>query len=310
MTVARGTPPSIRKNGPAANGRSLFPTFEVDPDDMEYNPSESYPEVAIGRGLTVQLAWLTPEVAAEYLALDNGKIQRYLKPLALAAMIKDHLAGLWMLTGEPVIFDRDGFLIDGQHRCHVVVDAGKPMLTLIVRGVNPDAYKALNSGTKRSVADAIRATGADYSRGVAAAVSLFERYSNRALRGMGNYSRVMMTPVSSLSILDQHPGLGEVDGDTWSVGRIAHSSGVAIFCRYILGEVSTPDARLFFRRLASGEDLAKDHPILTLRNKFQKERFDVDTAIFLIFTAWNSFRKRRNLSRFPTATASNMPTPI
>jgi hypothetical protein len=46
-------------------------------------------------------------------------------------------------------------MIDGQTRCAAVIKAGKPILSLVVRGVSSDIFDVLDSGKKRSHKDAL-----------------------------------------------------------------------------------------------------------------------------------------------------------
>ena len=85
---------------------------------FEYDPDQHWPEVPFGNSLTVQILWLTPELAAGWLGKLHER-QRNLKELHLASLVRDQQAGYFTLNAEPLIFDRDGRLLDGRHRCEM-----------------------------------------------------------------------------------------------------------------------------------------------------------------------------------------------
>lgn len=67
---------------------------------------------------------VTPRIAEAWLKKNtkNRSIRKHL----LERYASDMRSGLWKLTGEPIIFNCDGTLIDGQHRLQSVVLAEKP----------------------------------------------------------------------------------------------------------------------------------------------------------------------------------------
>jgi hypothetical protein len=61
--------------------------------------------------------------------------------------------GEWIPTHQGVAFAKSGKLIDGQHRLEAIVEANIPVEMLVVTGVRDDAYKVLDNGIKRTMAD-------------------------------------------------------------------------------------------------------------------------------------------------------------
>jgi hypothetical protein len=48
--------------------------------------------------------------------------------------------GVWALNGKSLIFDSNGRLLNGQHRLTACAQSGVPLVTLVVRGVNPSVF--------------------------------------------------------------------------------------------------------------------------------------------------------------------------
>jgi hypothetical protein len=98
-----------------------------------------------------QIMTITPSVAEAFLQhnTDNRK-KRGWWVSGLANMIK---RGEWIPTHQGVAFAKSGKLLDGQHRLEAIIEAGIPVEMLVVTDVRDDAYKVLDNGVKRTMAD-------------------------------------------------------------------------------------------------------------------------------------------------------------
>src|SRR4051794_31155207 len=103
---------------------------------------------------TTSIEDVTPAVAADMLAANtkNRTLRRTLVDVYAADMAK----GNWQFTGEAVKISTDGVLLDGQHRLEAIVQAGVTVPMLVVRGLPRATQDVMDSGAKRSAADALR----------------------------------------------------------------------------------------------------------------------------------------------------------
>jgi len=95
---------------------------------------------------------ITPQMAAAFLSNNGGN--RKIRKGAVAkyaAIIGD---GNWRRTPEAVIFDKDGVLMNGQHRMSAIVKSGVSVDMLVITNVERDAFPALDRGVSRTTADA------------------------------------------------------------------------------------------------------------------------------------------------------------
>lgn len=67
--------------------------------------------------------------------------------------------GEWQVTGDTVKIDWDGKLIDAQHRLLAAQQAGKPLTTVVVRGLDPRVRAHVDITRPRSLADEIKMSG-------------------------------------------------------------------------------------------------------------------------------------------------------
>ena len=130
---------------------------------------------------------VTPELAAEWLEANprNRKInQRHVS--ALAVEIR---AGRWLVTGEAIKLTADGQLLDGQHRLWAVLEAGMPIRTMVVRGIQSEAQLVMDTGAARKPGQGLGLLGYANANATAAALSVLARceartYNPRRLTAM------------------------------------------------------------------------------------------------------------------------------
>ena len=98
-----------------------------------------------------QVLLVTPEMAKAYLEKNtDNRNKRGWWVSGLANQIK---RGEWIPTHQGVGITKSGKLIDGQHRLEAIVEANIPVQIMVTTGVRDDAYKVLDNGIKRTMAD-------------------------------------------------------------------------------------------------------------------------------------------------------------
>lgn len=121
--------------------------------------------------LTSGVTTVTPAVAEEWLGRNESN--RNIRPARVAQFVRDMRAGNFSLTGETIKFDWNGNLIDGQHRLTAVRESGVSIQALVVHGLAPTVRAVIDTGSRRSAADALRMAGKHgASRSMAATIRL------------------------------------------------------------------------------------------------------------------------------------------
>lgn len=90
--------------------------------------------------------------AVEYLQ-KRAPHQRPVRIPHIESLASEMTRGEWDFTGEPIIFDDNGQLIDGQHRLEAILLSGSTLDFVVTRGVSARAYRNIDRGQTRSVAD-------------------------------------------------------------------------------------------------------------------------------------------------------------
>ena len=87
----------------------------------------------------VETKWevITPEIAREMLT-HNTNNYRAISKTVVSRYVDEIQGNCWEANGDTIVFNEDGVLLNGQHRLTAVAEAGKPIVSLVVRGI-PDS---------------------------------------------------------------------------------------------------------------------------------------------------------------------------
>ena len=85
--------------------------------------------------------------------LGKNSINRMLNNAAVARMAHGLISGDWAFTGETIVIDCYGNVLDGQHRLAACFLSGVPIDVLVVYGVGTEAQAVMGRATKRSTKD-------------------------------------------------------------------------------------------------------------------------------------------------------------
>lgn len=152
-TVATAKPANV----PAANRTSRAARDAGTPDGTAASQTAA---VLPGFGLTAVWEYVTPQLAQLYLSKNFKRNRRHMPSVSKG--YRDNMTGgTWEVTGDPLRFNVDGELVDGQHRLQAIIDSGIPQWCLIVRGVSHRAVRAIDRGRGRSLAHALQIAGID-----------------------------------------------------------------------------------------------------------------------------------------------------
>lgn len=133
------------------------------------NPSMS---LNMGGGVHATFIEITPEMASEILEMKTEFRNRKIRERTVNNYAKDMETNSWPITGDTIKFDRDGNLIDGQHRLSAIVKSGKTQKMLVVYGLDKSILTAIDIGLKRSLENALQFQGESYENGSSSIVRL------------------------------------------------------------------------------------------------------------------------------------------
>lgn len=242
-------------------------------------------EAQIQSNLKSATVMITPELAA--ILLGNNEGNRPKKQRVLDTYVRDMQQGNFRLTGETIILDENGLLMNGQHRLNACILAGVPFPAMIVSGVPRRAFLDLDSGEKRRAADWL--SSGNYSeqnaKTLAAALRVLWTFDQGAMCSQKRYP----SNDEIAHTLEQHGKIRQFVSSTFTKSVKGMPGSLVAALRYLFGQYNDEVAAEFFARLSTGEMLRRDHPILKLRNKLASEEHlsQLEVAALTI-KAWNA----------------------
>ena len=211
---------------------------------------------------------ITPEIAADL--LTKNVRNRKPKRRAIAAYVRDMLAGEWNVDASTIEIDRQGLLMNGQNRLSACVEAGVPFPTLLRTGLDPDARFFMDTGVKRTGGDTFLMMELPDPNNIAAAINMRERYE-RTVREYGgrqtmNPRRIPMTHAELRDYLELHPSVEAMVrlGTAMQTVGPGVPRSVYIAALSMFSESSEKMAREFADAFIDGKSSGTGDPILAL----------------------------------------------
>lgn len=234
--------------------------------------------------------------------LTRNVKNRPIRQTIVAKYASDMAEGRWLFAADPIRFNVDGDLIDGQHRLTALTECeGLTLPMLIVRALPRDTQGVMDQGTKRTPGDQLSQLGIKDSNAIAAAVKVLLIWEQGLLFRDSKLQHAISTPHIEQWVAD-HPDDLSFLADVITEARrndappsIAHAVAI-VFGR--IDEVATTE---FFRLLARGAG-TEGHPIVTLDKRLQrisKDRIRLPSRdyIALFICAWNAWRDGRRVTQ-------------
>lgn len=241
------------------------------------------------------LVTITPEMATEYLA--NNPRNRPIKPGHLAFLCNELRHGRWKVNGDRIRIDKNGCLLDGQHRLTAVCVTGISIQTEIVFNLDPDVFDTIDSGAKRSPGDTLTIAGEKDGRNLAAAVCVADDLLNGGCGAFGRSSKTSNAEI--LEMLERHSAIRASMPWRESLKRFAPPA-VSVALHYLFSLRDKQKADEFFNCISTGIGLDGGHPALLLRDRLSvneraKGKLSRRYIIALFIKAWNAFIAGRQL---------------
>jgi hypothetical protein len=124
-------------------------------------------------GISIEVKEITPELAKDILENHNN-LNRNRNKDHVKSLLNNMKQGTWRFNGDTIRFDRGGELIDGQHRLAALVEFGKPLPMIVVKGFDKEAIKTIDQEVKpRNLADLFKMNGVKDATNVSATINRF-----------------------------------------------------------------------------------------------------------------------------------------
>jgi hypothetical protein len=122
------------------------------------DPSD-YFEITRGKPMHTEAIEVTPELAKAW--LERNVVNRKLRRSHAKKLAWDIRRGRWDLTHQSIAFNTEGWLIDGQHRLHAIIEAGVSVWLYVSFNVAARFASAIDVGIIRTAGDVLGRSNRD-----------------------------------------------------------------------------------------------------------------------------------------------------
>lgn len=256
-----------------------------------------------------EVVFVTPSLASVW--LKSNVRNRPLSRRHVDTIKQVLLRNEYRLNGEAITFSESGALLNGQHRLTACVETGVAFETLVVTGVDDDAFATIDGGRKRQNSDILAIGGEKNATCVAACiqavVAFVESGGVFTHGGIGSKHKKRVTPTLACQILERHPGIRDSVA-TMKKGRwLNNRDGYCL--HYLFSIADKPLAAEFANVIATGGDNTR-RPFYVLRERLiSRPRTAVARREIASVTikAWNAEMECRKIRSLRYSEAAEFP---
>lgn len=241
---------------------------------------------------------ITPQLAGEWLErnLHNRRFVKQNYNTCLAQI----QSGQWKLNGEPIIFAKDGRLLDGQHRLTAIRDSGITIRSYVIFDIDDSVFATIDTGRVRKGSDVLSMAG-HMNCTKAAAVAKALHYWLSGDYSLGYRSGYRPSNDEILSLCGTHERIAESTQCGSKLSGIGKPSIIG-FCHFVTSQNAdyADKANSFWEFVQTGLNMSEGHPAHTLREKMVriktgKVKTEPEEELAYVFKAWNYFVSGKEL---------------
>jgi hypothetical protein len=245
--------------------------------------------------IIAEVITITPQDATAWLRCN--KINRPVRRRHMLFLAGEITDGNWQLNGQPIVIADDEQVLDGQHRLLAIIEAGKPIKSLVVYGITPDAFKTIDTGAVRTGADALCLYFPDTQQYIIRAAAVAVQWCNRFDRGVIHGS-VRLSNTDVIEYVDKHRSILTCAESL--AGYPTDSRPISLGCGTALYEMfsrkNQEQAERFMRRFFTGEELVRDDIEYLLRTAFMRDsqqmaKYSLAIRMRMVIKGWNWLRR-------------------
>ncbi len=243
---------------------------------------------------------VTPELAKELLSFNTNN--RKLKSDNLNKLIKALKNNEYKPeVCKTVMLSDVKVLIDGQHILTAIIKTGISATVMLQINVPHKAFKNIDSGASRKIADVFTIEKISNATNISAAtkflMSIFSNEASKSHKQSLTFDEILnfYYKYEDKIILANKIAKNAYDLGT---GKIIKRNYICGLCAYLLiHDVDEAKVRFFFEKLGSGSSLNEHDAILTLRKRIMKSVFEKGASlkkaeyINILFQGWNKYLK-------------------
>src|SRR4029077_1443520 len=160
--------------------------------------------------LKVTTGWneITPTIAIDLLRRNRPGINRKVDPATVFYYAAQMKCGEWKATGQPFLIDRNGFMLDAQHRALAVIISGATIRSYVVTEIDPipNMFAYIDNSRPRTAATALATAGFNGTSSTIAKVLILAESVRLGVFNRGGAAKYpRQTPAQMLALVAKYP---------------------------------------------------------------------------------------------------------
>lgn len=246
---------------------------------------------------SLEIITVTPEMAVQI--LERNELNRPLNDQHVHRIARQITEGKWKFNGDTIKVADDHSVVDGQHRLWACIEAKQSIETVIVYGVDKDAFSTIDTLRKpRSGSDVIALAGTlKYRNHVAAALGWLVRHQKGVIPTFTQpQNKVENSDIEAA--FAKHPGIVRAV-ERCAVLRGLVNPGLVAFAYYIALDRNGVLAERMINTLVDPAGVSINDPFFRLRSYFTSDhhrRKEAVMTIALMIKALNAARHNKKIA--------------
>lgn len=219
---------------------------------------------------SIETVTVTPAMAADL--LEHNRLNRPLKDQHVKRIADQIASGKWRFNGDTIKISEGGDVLDGQHRLWAIIEAKKPVETLIVRGIKREAFATIDTlRSPRSGGDVIALNGATlYRNTIATSIQWLIRWRKGVIENFRSpENRIENSDIEDF--YQNNPSIVQAVGRASQLRGIANPSILAFFY-YVLSTRNSELAERMMETLRDPAAVSISDPFFRLRSYFTSDK--------------------------------------
>jgi len=257
--------------------------------------------IQVSDTLLVEEMRITPGMAG--LWLKHNTLNRPLSRKHVLFLAKEIISGNWQMNGQGIVIAENENVLDGQHRLHAIIEAGKPIKTLVIYGVKEDAFKTIDTGKVRGGSDVLSLNFPEATANLCKTVATAIRWTLAIDSCFLSRHSMKTSNTEILKFVTNNPSLWRcaeiILGYPKNVRPLSVGPGTGLFFCFHKKDVA--DATYFIRRFYTGEQLKVSDGEYILRDLLikdllRKSRIQARDRVRAVIKTWNGIREGKKIT--------------
>lgn len=260
--------------------------------------------------ITPKIVTITPEEAVHM--LETNGCNRPLNDQHVRRIARQIMDGKWRFNGDTIKISTGNDILDGQHRLWAIIESKTPVQTVVVRGIEPEAFATIDTLRKpRSGSDVLALLNVNAHRStISVGLQWLIRWQRQILETYREPKNRIENSDIELAYKD-NPGIARA-AETCSRLRGVGNPGMLAFFYFVLSNRNPDLAERMVHTLENPSGVGVNDPFFRLRAYFmsEKSRKDPLMTIALMIKSANASHEQRELKALSWRSQGSVPEPF